>query len=118
MLLEGLVCVFTIHVQVHVPSLLARFSHSATAVSLGPGLTEVAIFGGCDDEVEELANTTVLRFGESMTSSIFGGNGRRVIEYRGEALVATICRYISTLTGIRAGEGGGGGGGGGRKVSK
>ena len=52
-----------------------------------------------------------------MTSSIFGGNGRRVIEYRGEALVATICLYISTLTGHVQEEemgGGGGGGGGGR----
>ena len=92
MLLGGLVCVITdtIHVQVHVPSLQARESHSATAVSLGPGLTEVTIFGGWTGE-ESLANTMVLRFGESMTSSIFGGNGRRVIEYRGEALVTTIC---------------------------
>ena len=89
MLLEGLVCVFTIHVQVHVPSLQPRWGHSATAVSLGPGLTEVTIFGGYYRK--PLANTTVLRFGESMTSSIFGGNERRVIEYRGEALVATIC---------------------------
>ena len=53
----------------------------------------------------------MLRFGESMTSSIFGGNGRRVIEYRGEALVATICLYISTLTGhVQEEELGGGGG--------
>ena len=52
----------------------------------------------------------MLRFGESMTSSIFGGNGRRVIEYRGEALVATICLYISTLTGhVQEEELGGGG---------
>ena len=50
----------------------------------------MTIFGG-RTSMELQANTTVLRFGESMTSSIFGGNGRRVIEYRGEALVATIC---------------------------
>ena len=50
----------------------------------------MTIFGGWTGK-KRLANTTVLRFGESMTSSIFGGNGRRVIEYRGEALVATIC---------------------------
>ena len=85
--------------QVHVPSLQGRCWHTATAVSLGPGLTEVAIFGGWNDELDRLANTVVLRFGESMTSSILGGNERRVIEYRGEALVATICLYISSLTG-------------------
>ena len=45
-----------------------------------------------------LANTTVLRFGESMTSSIFCGNRRRVIENGRGALVATICLYTSTLT--------------------
>ena len=111
MLLEGLVCVFTIHVQVHDPSLQPRANHSATAVSLGPGLTEVAIFGGLNERLYTVANTTVLRFGESMTSSIFGGNGRRVVEYRGEALMATIYPYISTLTGHVQGGGGGGGGG-------
>ena len=72
MLLGGLVCVmtlgYTIHVQVHVPSCQRRHAHSATAVSLSPGLTEVTIFGGwCAGT--PLANTTVLRFGESMTSS-------------------------------------------------
>ena len=40
----------------------------------------------------------MLRFGEFTTSSIFCGNGRRVIENRRGALVATICPYISTLT--------------------
>ena len=40
----------------------------------------MTIFGGWHDKVGRLANTTVLRFGESMTSSIFGGGmeeGRR-----------------------------------------
>ena len=40
----------------------------------------------------------MLRFGEFTTSSIFCGNGRRVIENRRGVLVATICPYISTLT--------------------
>ena len=71
--------------------------HSAAAVSLSPWLTEVAIFGGyCSGKT--LADTTVLQFGESTTSSIFCRNGRRVIENRRGVLVATICPYISTLT--------------------
>ena len=63
-----------LHVQVTVPSLQSRFYHSATAFSLSPGLTEVTIFGGCpnvpsnakyDADFPKIANTTVLRFGES-----------------------------------------------------
>ena len=63
-----------LHVQVTVPSLQSRFNHSATAFSLSPGLTEVTIFGGCpnvpsniksDADFSQIANTTVLRFGES-----------------------------------------------------
>ena len=63
-----------LHVQVTVPSLQSRFSHSATAFSLSPGLTEVTIFGGSpnvpsnlksDADLPLIANTTVLRFGES-----------------------------------------------------
>ena len=63
-----------VHVQVTVPSLLSRFHHSATAFSLSPGLTEVTIFGGCpnvpsnaesDADLPQIANTNVLRFGES-----------------------------------------------------
>ena len=63
-----------LHVQVIVPSLQSRFYHSATAFSLSPGLTEVTIFGGCpnwpsnyksDADLPQIANTTVLRFGES-----------------------------------------------------
>ena len=51
--------------QVTVPTLKSRSDHSATAFSLSPGLTEVIIFGGLDRYNEYLANTTVLRFGES-----------------------------------------------------
>ena len=61
-------------VQVNVPSLQSRCYHSAAAFSLSPGLTEVTIFGGCpewpstyksDADLQHMANTTVLRFGES-----------------------------------------------------
>ena len=51
--------------QVTVPTLKSRSDHSATSFSLCPGLTEVIVFGGFDDDDEYLANTTVLRFGES-----------------------------------------------------
>ena len=63
-----------LHVQVTVPSLQSRFDHSATAFSLSPGLTEVTIFGGIPNwpsnykssaDLPQIANTTVLRFGES-----------------------------------------------------
>ena len=80
----------------------------------------MTIFGGWTGE-KYLANTTVLRFGESMTSSIFGGNGRRVIEYRGEALVAYHLPIDQHSDQRCTGRsccwwwwGGGGGGGGGR----
>ena len=51
--------------QVTVPTLKSRQYHSATAFSLSPGLTEVIMFGGLGDGYKNLANTTVLRFGES-----------------------------------------------------
>ena len=60
--------------QVTVPSHPSRCNHSATAFSLSPGLTEVTIFGGCPNvpsnlkfraDLPQIANTTVLRFGES-----------------------------------------------------
>ena len=63
-----------LHVQVTVPSLQSRSDRSATAFSLSPGLTEVTIFGGCPNvpsnwkshaDIPQIANTTVLRFGES-----------------------------------------------------
>ena len=51
--------------QVTVPTLKSRDDHSATAFSLCPGLAEVIIFGGEDEVGTDLANTTVLRVGES-----------------------------------------------------
>ena len=50
--------------QVDVPGLQARQRHSATAINLCPGLTEVTLFGGVSHN-GSLADTTVLRFGES-----------------------------------------------------
>ena len=49
--------------------------HTATALSLGPGQTQVTMFGGCPkwergkslDAVQKLAKTTVLDFGEQNT---------------------------------------------------
>ena len=49
--------------------------HTATALSLGPGQTQVTMFGGCpkyergksDDAQQKLAKTTVLDFGEQNT---------------------------------------------------
>jgi len=46
--------------------------HTATAISLGPGRTQVTMFGGCPkwedgkslDAQQKLAQTTVLGFGE------------------------------------------------------
>ena len=51
-----------LHVQVRVPTLQSRRSHSATAFSLSPGLTEVILFGGWSGQ-SLIAKTTVLRFG-------------------------------------------------------
>lgn len=52
--------------QVDAPGLQARESLSATAINLHSGVTEVILFGGspyfCGGT---LADTTVLRFGES-----------------------------------------------------
>ena len=51
-----------LHVQVRVPTLQSRSSHSATAFNLSPGLTEVILFGGFNER-SYIAETTVLRFG-------------------------------------------------------
>ena len=60
--------------QVNAPSLQSRCDHSAAAFSPSAGLTEVTIFGGCpvfpsnyksQADLPQMANTTVLRFGES-----------------------------------------------------
>ena len=57
-------------VQMSVP-LKARWCHSLTAVSLGPGLTEVVEFGGSPDPMTgsdktqpKMADTTLLQFSE------------------------------------------------------
>ena len=63
-----------VYLQVNVPSLQSRCYHSAAAFSPSAGLTEVTIFGGCPEcpsnyksaaDLQQMANTTVLRFGES-----------------------------------------------------
>ena len=49
-----------------------RVWHTVTAFSLGPGWTQVTMFGGCpkndlrksEDALPKLAETTVLEFGE------------------------------------------------------
>ena len=52
-------------------TLKPRYSHSLTAFSLGPGLTEVTVFGGTaepysgsDETQPKLADTTLLQFSE------------------------------------------------------
>ena len=52
--------------------MLQRYAHSATAIALVPGLTEVTIFGGSpqfnpknsDDDEPKIAETIVMTFGE------------------------------------------------------
>ena len=54
-----------------------RMWHSTTALSLGPGWTQVTMFGGCPkwesgkshDAQQKLAKTTVLDFGEQNTQN-------------------------------------------------
>ncbi len=44
-----------------------RYYHSITATSLGPGLTEVLVFGGRREWLgDAIAETTILRFGEQL----------------------------------------------------
>ena len=54
-----------LHVQVRVPGLQERYGHRAAAFSITPALTLVTIFGGKDEYMKLLANTTVFEFGES-----------------------------------------------------
>ena len=56
-----------LHVQVTVPTLQGRYRHSATAISLSPGLVEVILFGGVDSDSLSMAKTQVLRFGECVS---------------------------------------------------
>ncbi|XP_064393126.1 uncharacterized protein LOC135340711 isoform X2 [Halichondria panicea] len=46
-------------------SMTPRHLHSITATSLGPGLTEVLVFGGLSENNETVAQTTILRFEKS-----------------------------------------------------
>ena len=58
--------IFILCLQVTPPeSMTPRFLHSITATSLGPGLTEVLVFGGLS-EGDPIAETTILRFGEQL----------------------------------------------------
>ena len=50
-------------VQIKVSYLKARHGHCVGAIVLSSRLTEVIIFGGCDYN-NDIAATTVLRFGE------------------------------------------------------
>ena len=57
------------HLQVTPPeSVRGRYGHSITATSLGPGLTEVLMFGGSLKWPggAPTAETTILRFGEGI----------------------------------------------------
>ncbi len=56
------------YLQVTPPeSMTPRYYHSITATSLGPGLTEVLVFGGHREwGGNDLAETTILRFGEQL----------------------------------------------------
>ena len=64
----------TLFVQLNIPDgVQPRCYHTITAISLGPGLTEATVFGGCsirlpgsDDVVSKysIAETTVVQFGE------------------------------------------------------
>ena len=55
------------HLQVTHESVRGRYGHSITATSLGPGLTEVLVFGGrLKLTGVPLAETTILRFGEGV----------------------------------------------------
>jgi hypothetical protein len=67
-----------ITVQIQVSSLLSRFAHSSVAFGLSPELTDVTLFGGCPEwpsnynnnveDLTQIANTTVLRYGEFAVS--------------------------------------------------
>ena len=57
--------------------------HTVAALSLGPGRTQVIMFGGCsnwkrgktDDTHQKLAKTTVLEFGEQNTFAMLTSFG-------------------------------------------
>ena len=64
-------------------TLKPRLSHSLTASSLGPGLTEVTVFGGTtepwvgsDEKQPKLADTTLLQFSKCAIKNIHVCNMR------------------------------------------
>ena len=59
---------YILYLQVTPPeSMTPRYLHSITATSLGPGLTEVLVFGGRREwSGDNIAETTILRFGEQL----------------------------------------------------
>ena len=52
--------------QVRGHSLKRRRGHSATAFTISQEITEVVMFGGKNESLSWLSDTTVLRFGESI----------------------------------------------------
>ena len=79
------VCYLSISIQLRISHQLtlpegtqSRMWHTATALSLGPGQTQVIMFGGCPkwerkkslDAQQKQAKTTVLEFGEQNTHII------------------------------------------------
>ena len=66
-----------------------RMWHSVTALSLGPGWTQVTMFGGCPkcdggksiDAQQKLAKTSVLEFGEQTTPDTDFNSGLLLIAY-------------------------------------
>ena len=52
-------------------SVQPRYNHSTTAISLGPALIEVLVFGGRREWLGvSIAETTILRFGEELEDYI------------------------------------------------
>ena len=45
--------------------LLQRYGHGAAAVTVNSDCVEVMLFGGIDKNISNLANTVMVRFGES-----------------------------------------------------
>ena len=89
------------HVQVTVPSLQSRSDHSATAFSLGPGQTEITLFGGYSewpsnlksfDDFTLIANTTVLRFGEYTSCVLYC----RVMRWKHRLLLCVMLQGCSS----------------------
>ncbi len=69
-------------------SVTPRWGHSITATSLGPGLTEVLVFGGRREKWGvEIAETTILRFGEQLLKSI-------CVEFDLHEVVITLSYFI------------------------